>query len=127
MSLSNLWNWLSELCAWVEALEVEDISLSKVFFHLIEFVAADGVDVATLELLLKDLRDGDLTQVGAHAEEVAVEHEAVLLILHLRGEVRLVLLLRGELLRDCGVVITVGLIAHFFIIGKLIIKDYNIL
>ncbi len=127
MSLSNLWNWLSELCAWVEALEVEDISLSKVFFHLIEFVAADGVDVATLELLLKDLRDGDLTQVGAHAEEVPVEHEAVLLILHLRGEVRLVLLLRGELLRDCGVVITVGLIAHFFIIGKLIIKDYNIL
>ena len=127
MSLSNLWNWLSELCAWVEALEVEDISLSKVFFHLIEFVAADGVDVATLELLLKDLRDGDLTQVGAHAEEVPVEHEAVLLILHLGGEVRLVLLLRGELLRDCGVVITVGLIAHFVIIGKLIIKDYNIL
>ena len=127
MSLSNLWNWLSELCAWVEALEVEDISLSKVFFHLVEFVAADGVDVATLELLLKDLRDRDLTQVGAHAEEVAVEHETVLLILHLRWEVRLILLLRGELLRNCGVVITVGLIAHFVIIGKLIIKDYNIL
>ena len=125
MSLSNLWNWLSELCAWVEALEVKDVSLSKVFFHLVEFIAADGVDVATLELLLEDLGNRDLTQVGAHAEEVAVEHETVLLILHLCWEVRLVLLLCGELLRHCWVIITVRLIAHFFIIGKLIIKDYN--
>ena len=67
MSLSNLWNWLSELCAWVEALEFKDVSLNKVFFHLVEFVAADCVDVATLELLLEDLRDRDLTQVSAHA------------------------------------------------------------
>ena len=125
MSLSNLWNWLSELCAWVEALEVEDVSLGEVFFHLVEFVAADGVDVETLELLLEDLGDRDLAQVGAHAEQVAVQHETVLLILHLGGEGRLVLLLSGELLRDCRVIVTVGFIAHFVNIGKLIIKDYN--
>jgi hypothetical protein len=65
-----------------------------------------------------------LTQVGAHAEEVAVEHETVLLILHLCGEVCLVLLLCGELLRHSWVIITVRFIAHVVIIGKLIINDY---
>ena len=112
MSLSNLWNGFSELCAWVEALEVKDVSLNKVFFHLVELVAAHGVDVAALQLLLEDLGDRDLTQVGADAEEVAVEHETVLLVLHLRGEVRLVLLLGRELLRGRWVIITVGFIAH---------------
>ena len=57
----------SQLCTRVEALEVEDVALDELLLHLVEFVAADCVDVATLELLLEDLRDRDLTQVSAHA------------------------------------------------------------
>lgn len=124
MSLSNRWSCLSELCAGVEALEVKHVSLNEVLFHLVEFVAADGVDVATLQLLFEDLGDRNLTQVGAHAKEVPVQHETVLLILHLGREVGLILLLGWELLRECRVIITVRFIAHV-INGKLIYYNYQ--
>ena len=109
----------SQLRAGVEALEVENVSLNEVLLHLVKLVPADGIDVATLQLLLEDLRDGNLTEIGADTQEVAVEHESVLLILHLRRELCLVLLLRGELLRHRRVIITVSPIAHVLFIGVL--------
>ena len=105
--------------AGVEALEVENVSLNEVLLHLVKLVPADGIDVATLQLLLEDLRDGNLTEIGADTQEVAVEHECVLFILHLRWELCLVLLLRGKLLRHRRVIITVSPIAHVLLIGVL--------
>ncbi len=122
MSLSDRLSSLSELCTGVEAFEVKHIRLNKVFFHLVELVAADGVDVATLQLFLEDLGNRNLAEICAHAKKIAVEHETVFLILHLGGEVRLILLLCWELLRGSWVVITVRSIAHV-IIRKLIL--YN--
>ncbi len=99
----------------MEALEVEDVSLDEVLLHLVELVAADGVDIATLQLLLEDLRDRDLRQVGTHTQEVPVEHEGVFVVLHLSGELSLILLLGGELLRGRRVEISVGTSAHVFV------------
>ena len=58
-------NHSSQLRAGVEALEVENVSLNEVLLHLVKLVPADGIDVATLQLLLEDLRDRNLTEIGA--------------------------------------------------------------
>lgn len=114
MSASNQLFCRSDLRAGVETLEVKHVGLNEVLLHLVELVAADGVDVTALQLLLKDLWNGNLTQISAHTEKVAVQHKAVPLILHLGGESSLVLLLRGELLGGRWVIISVRFIAHFY-------------
>ena len=54
--------------------------------HLIKLITAHGVDVATLELLLKDLGNRDLRQVGRHAQHVRVHDASILIVLHLGRE-----------------------------------------
>jgi hypothetical protein len=63
------------------------------FLHLEQFISAHGVDVASLELLLENLGNRDLTEVGADAEHVAVDDEGVLVVGHLGREGGLHLLL----------------------------------
>ena len=84
----------------VEALGLEDVHVDEVLLHLVEFVAAHGVDVATLELLLQDLRHRDLTQVCAHTQQVPIHDEGVLLIGKLAGVLSLNFLLGGEFLGE---------------------------
>jgi hypothetical protein len=95
-----------------EALVFEDIGIHEVLFHLIELIAAYCVDIATLQLLFEDLWDGNLTQIGAHTHEVTVQYESVLVIVHLGRELRLILLLTGELLDVGGHKISVCSLAH---------------
>jgi hypothetical protein len=100
----------------VEALEVEDIGLEEMFFHLVKFIAANSVDITTLELLLEDLRHSNLTQVSAHAGEVPVHHEGILVILHLGWEICLILLLGREFLGGLREEVSIGLVAHVYIL-----------
>ena len=95
-----------------EALVFEDIGINEVLFHLIELIAAYSVDIATLQLLFEDLGDRNLTQIGAHTHEVTVQYESVLVIVHLGRELRLILLLTGELLDVGGHKISVCSLAH---------------
>ena len=97
----------SSLEVGAEALVFEDISIHEVLFHLIKLIAAYCVDIATLQLLFEDLRNGDLTQIGAHTHEVTVQNESVLVIVHLGRELSLILLLSGELLDVGGYKISV--------------------
>ena len=95
-----------------EALVFEDIGIHEVLFHLIELIAAYCVDIATLQLLFEDLGDGNLTQIGAHTHKLTVQYESVLVIVHLGWELRLILLLTGELLDVGGHKISVCSLAH---------------
>lgn len=96
----------------VEALVVENVRLEEVLLHLEELVPAHGVDVAALELLLEDLRDRDLAQVGAHAQHVAVHDEGVLVVAHLGREGSLHLLGRWVFHSVLGKEVSVSVVAH---------------
>ena len=70
------------------------------FFHLIELIAANSIDIATLELSLEDLGDRDLTELGANTEEIPIHDEGVFIVGHLGGKGSLIFLLCGILLRE---------------------------
>ena len=55
-------------------------------FHLVELEGADCLYVAALKLLLEDLRDTDLREIGAHTEEVAIDEVGIQVVLHFSGE-----------------------------------------
>ncbi len=96
----------------VEVLGLEDIHVNEVFLHLVELVAADCVNIATLQLLLKNLRHRNLAQVGAHTQEIPVHNELVLIVGELAGGFAFDFLLGGELLGESGDEVSVGTVAH---------------
>ena len=96
----------------MEALIIKDIAIQEVFLHLVELVATDSVDITAFELFLKDLRDGDLREVGAHAEEIAIHNESILFVAHLCGVLGLELFLGRVLSGEGRDEISIGFLAH---------------
>jgi hypothetical protein len=110
-----------------EAFVFEDISVEEVFFHLIELVAADSVDITSLKLLLEDLGNRNLTQVCAHTEEITIHNESILIVFHLGGEGCLIFLLGRVFLGKSREEVSVSFATHAYIFYNYIIICINYL
>ena len=75
----------------------KEVALGELSLHLEKFISADCVNVTAFQLLFEDLWNRNLAEVCAHTQEVPVNDKSILVVLHLRGELRRVFLLRGEL------------------------------
>ncbi len=96
----------------MEVLVIKEVFV-EVLLHLVELIAANGVNIWSIELLLQNLGDSDLTQIVSHTEHVSAQDPCVLIILQLSWEHRFDFLFGWVLLCCLRIVITVLSCAHF--------------
>ena len=60
---------------------VEDVSVDKLLFHLVELKCTDGIEVASLELLLQNSWVDELIGEFSHAPDIVSNGSSILSVL----------------------------------------------